>query len=62
MGNKNKNAVPEKIKGIIRIAGKDYEVGSMKSAGESSSRELQIAVKKLSKKRFFSLPTYAINE
>lgn len=61
MGN-NKNALPEKIKGKVRIAGQSFDVGSVKSKPGGSIAEVKNAVKYLSKKKIFSLPNYILNE
>lgn len=60
MKNK-KNVVPEKLEGKISVAGKKLDVGSVKSVAYVSSKDMEEAVKELSRKKIFAPPSYVMN-
>jgi len=59
---KKKGVEPERIEGKLRIAGEKFEIGSIKSVSESSPSDLEKAVRRLSKRKIFSPPVYALYE
>lgn len=61
-GKSNFQLKPEKIEGELKLANKKVSIGRVVIAEMKSAKDLNKAVKKLSGKKIFSLPSYLVNE